>query len=196
MEAKFFRTPLELRKWFAKNHKTARELLVGFYKKDSGKPSITWPESVDEALSVGWIDGIRRSRDKESYTIRFTPRKPDSTWSAINIKRVQALSAEGRMQPAGLAAFAKRKENKSGIYSYEQRPLAFPEPYSGIFRRNARAWAFFESQPAGYRKTLIWYVLSAKTEETRLKRLASLIADAEAERPLRERLDISAKKKG
>ena len=179
VKPRFFRSPLDLRKWFAKNHSTAKELLVGFYKKDSGKPSITWPESVDEALCVGWIDGIRRSVDEESYTIRFTPRRPGSTWSAINIKRVAALSAEGRMLPAGLAAFDRRAEYKSGIYAYEQRPQTLPEPYASTFRKNKRAWTFFDSQPPGYRKTLTWWVLSAKKEETRWKRLAALVERSE-----------------
>lgn len=195
MAPKFFRSPLELRTWFAKNHTTAKELLVGFYKKGSGNPSITWPESVDEALCVGWIDGIRRSLDEDRYTIRFTPRKPGSTWSAVNIKRVSALSAEGRMLPAGLAAFDKRKENKSGIYSYEQRPQTLPEPYAGTFKKNQRAWVFFQSQPPGYRRAATWWVLSAKQEGTRLKRLAMLIADAKAGRPLRQLIRPPAKKK-
>jgi uncharacterized protein YdeI (YjbR/CyaY-like superfamily) len=186
MTPRFFRSPLELRKWFAKNHTTAKELLVGFYKKRTGKPSITWPESVDEALCVGWIDGIRRSLDLDSYTIRFTPRKPGSTWSAVNIKRVAALSAEGRMLPAGLAAFAKRKEYKSGIYAYEQRPQTLPEPYASTFKKKKRAWTFFESQPPGYRKLAIWWMVSAKKEETRLKRLGVLIEDAAAGRPIKE----------
>jgi len=196
MTPKFFRSPLELRKWFAKHHTTAKELLVGFYKKDSGKPSVTWPESVDEALCVGWIDGVRRSLDEEAYTIRFTPRKPGSTWSAVNVKRLAVLSVDGRMLPAGLAAFEKRKAHKTGIYSYEQRPRALPEPYAGMFRKNKRAWAFFESQPPGYRRTATWWVVSAKKEATRLKRLASLIADAEAGRTIRQLVEASTRKKG
>src|SRR5438067_9819383 len=127
MKITFFRSPSELQDWFAEHHATSRELWVGFYKKGSGKPSINWPESVDEALCVGWIDGIRKSLDGESYTIRFTPRRPGSIWSAVNIKRATALTAEGRMRPAGRKAFAARKEYKSGIYSYEQRPAELPE---------------------------------------------------------------------
>lgn len=194
MKPTFFRSPLELRKWFAKHHATARELLVGYYKKDTGKPSVTWPESVDEALCVGWIDGIRKSIDDESYSIRFTPRRPGSVWSAVNIKRAAELEAEGRMLPAGQVAFEKRKENKSGIYSYEQRPVTLPERYADEFKRDKKAWAFFESQPPGYRKLATWWVLSAKKEETRLKRLADLIADAKAGRTIRETRTLSPKK--
>jgi uncharacterized protein YdeI (YjbR/CyaY-like superfamily) len=182
MAPKFFRSPLELRKWFAKNHTTATELLISYYKKGSGKPSVTWPESVDEALCVGWIDGIRRSIDDECYSIRFTPRRPGSVWSAINIKRVAELQAERRMQPEGLAAFEKRKENKSGIYSYEQRPQTLPEPYASTFKKNKKAWTFFEGLTPSRRKAFTWWVLSAKQEETRQKRLALLIDDCAAGR--------------
>jgi uncharacterized protein YdeI (YjbR/CyaY-like superfamily) len=196
MAPKFFRSPDELRKWFATNHSTVEELVVGFYKKGSGRPSITWQESVDEALCVGWIDGVRRSVDEDSYTIRFTPRRPGSTWSTVNIKRARALIQDGRMQPAGLSAFENRKENKSGIYSYEQRPAALPEPYASAFKKNKRAWAFFESQPPGYRRTATWWVVSAKKEETRMKRLASLMADAAAGRTIREFVQASISRKG
>jgi uncharacterized protein YdeI (YjbR/CyaY-like superfamily) len=175
-EPRFFATPADFRRWLEEHHATARELLVGFYKKDSGKPSITWPESVDEALCVGWIDGVRKRIDDESYTIRFTPRKASSTWSAVNIKRITELIAEGRVLPAGLAAFEKRSEEKSGIYSYEQREAAELDPEAEKqFRANEAAWEFFQAQPAWYRKTAIWRVVSAKKEETRQKRLALLI---------------------
>lgn len=186
----FFRSPAELRRWFKKNHASAKELIVGYYKKSTGKPGVTWAESVDEALCVGWIDGVRRSIDNERYTNRFTPRRPGSNWSAVNIRRVETLTAEGRMQPAGLAAFAARQTLSAGAYSYEQRPADLPEPYAARFRRHKRAWAFFQSQPAGYRRTAIWYVLSAKKEETRLKRLDVLVAHARAQRPLRELVTI------
>ena len=137
----FFRTPDDLRQWFAQYAARGKELLVGFYKRGSDEASITWPESVDEALCVGWIDGVRRGVDERSYTIRFTPRRPGSIWSAVNIARVAALSAEGRMQPAGLAAFAARKEARSVVYAYEQEGNnALPEPYAGSFRANAGAW--------------------------------------------------------
>ena len=151
------------------------EQWVGFYKKDSGKPSITWPESVDQALCFGWIDGIRKSIDDLSYMIRFTPRKPRSIWSSVNIKRAQELIAEGLMSPAGLKAFQAREENRSGIYAYEQRSPELPEQYAKKFKKHPAAWKFFQAQPPSYRKTLNWYVLSAKKEETRIKRLNILI---------------------
>ena len=184
MNHKFFRRPADFRKWLEKHHGTEQELLVGFYKKDSGKPSITWPESVKEALCFGWIDGIRRNVDEESYSIRFTPRKRTSTWSAINIKYVSELIEQGLMQAAGLAAFDARRENKSGIYSYEQRTANLPEPYLGQMKQNKAAWTFFEAQAAWYRKQMSWWVVSAKREETRLKRLEKLIAESAAGRRL------------
>ena len=136
MAAIFFKTPAEFRKWLGRNHAHAKELLVGFHKKGSGLPSITWPESVEEALCFGWIDGVRRSLDEISYTIRFTPRKPTSTWSAINIKLVEKLIGEGRMRPSGMAAFKARKESKSGAYSYENRPQSLEPGYERVFRKN------------------------------------------------------------
>src|SRR5579871_3940968 len=178
MTPTFFPTPADLRQWFEANHATARELLVGFYKKGSGRPSITWPESVDEALCVGWIDGVRKSLDEHSYVIRFTPRKRSSVWSAVNVKRVGVLTEQGRMRPAGLTAFEARQENKSGIYSYEQRQARLAEPYEGMLREDAAAWEFFQAQPPSYRKAVGWWVVSAKKEETRLKRLAQLIEDS------------------
>jgi uncharacterized protein YdeI (YjbR/CyaY-like superfamily) len=150
-------------------------LWVGFYKKDSGKPSITWAESVDEALCVGWIDGIRKSVDAERYRIRFTPRRKGSIWSAVNIRRVGVLTEEKRMRPAGLKAFAERLENKSGVYSYEQRRDQLEEPYAAILKKNRAAWAFFQAQAPYYRKTLGWWIVSAKREETRLARLKQLV---------------------
>ncbi len=148
---------------------------MGFHKKGSGKPSITWPESVSEALCFGWIDGIRKRVDDDSYTIRFTPRRRGSIWSAVNIKLVRELADQGRMQAAGLKAFEARKPNKSGIYSYEQRRAGLDEPYEGRLRKNTAAWEFFQAQPAGYRKMMCWWVVSAKKEETRLQRLDKLI---------------------
>jgi len=183
MKPSFFRTPGEFRKWLAKNHASNAELLVGFYKKDSGRPSITWPESVDQALCFGWIDGIRRSIDDTSYSIRFTPRKPGSTWSSVNINRAQALITQGQMQPTGLKAYEARRENKSGIYSYEQRSVDLEEPYNRLLKKNKAAWNFFQAQPASYRKAVYWWIMSAKKEETRLKRLEKLAAfSAEAQR--------------
>jgi len=183
MKPKFFRSPTDLRDWLEKNHATTRELWIGYYKKSSRKPSITWPESVEEALCFGWIDGIRKSIDEISYTNRFTPRRPGSTWSAINIERVRVLSAQGLMQPAGLKAFQARKENKSGIYSYEQRGDQLAEPYASKFRRNKAAWNFFQAQPPSYRKVANWWIVSAKREDTRLRRLVKVIeASAEGRR--------------
>jgi len=159
----------------AANHAKAQELWVGFYKKSSAKPSITWPESVDEALCFGWIDGIRKSHNADSYVIRFSPRKQNSTWSAINIKNAEKLIKQGRMQPPGLKAFAMRKEYRSGIYSYEQRNPELVEPYVGMLKRNQAAWEFFQAQPPSYRKMMNWWIVSAKKEETRLGRLQKLI---------------------
>ena len=176
MKPTFFETPAQFRKWLAKNHAKAVELLVGFYKLDSGRKSITWPESVDEALCFGWIDGVRKRVDDASYTIRFSPRRPTSVWSAINIRRVKVLTEEGRMAPAGAAAYEKRRENRSGIYSYEQRPQTLPGPYAKRMRPHKAAWAFFQAQPPGYKKLMAWWIVSAKTEETRAKRLEKLIA--------------------
>ena len=180
----YFRTPAELRKWFRANHSTATELWVGFYRKSSGKPSITWAEAVDEALCVGWIDGIRKRVDDESYTNRFTPRRKGSVWSAINIARVEVLTAEKRMRPEGLKAFAARIENKSGIYSYEQRRDRLEEPYASLLKKNKAASAFFEAQPPYYRKQVGWWIVSAKREETRMQRLKKFIeAAAKGKRP-------------
>jgi uncharacterized protein YdeI (YjbR/CyaY-like superfamily) len=178
----FFATPAAFRAWLVRNHATASELLVGFHKRSSGKPSMTWPESVDEALCFGWIDGVRRSVDEESYTIRFSPRRPTSVWSAVNVKRVEALKEAGRLTPAGLAAYEKRRENRSGIYAYEQRTAELPDVYARPFRRNQAAWRFFEAQPPGYRKTMMWWIVSAKQEVTREKRLAKLIEECAAGR--------------
>ena len=176
---KFFATPEAFRAWLDEHHEREIECLVGFYKRDSGKPSMTWPESVDEALSFGWIDGVRRSIDDVSYCIRFTPRKATSTWSAINVKRMAVLVAQGRVRPAGLAAFEKRKPEKTGIYAYENRKSAKLDPEAEReFRRNKKAWAYFESQAPHYRHLAIFWVVSAKKPETRRARLATLISDS------------------
>jgi uncharacterized protein YdeI (YjbR/CyaY-like superfamily) len=186
MEPTFFPTPADLRAWLERNHEKETELLVGFYKKGSGKPSITWPELVDEALCFGWIDGIRRRIDDESYTIRLTPRKSTSTWSSVNIRRVEELTNQGRVRPAGVAAFERRSKHRSGIYAYEQRRQAKLEPdQEREFRANAAAWSFFQAQPAGYRQTATYWVVTAKREETRRKRLATLIDDSADGRRLR-----------
>ena len=170
----YFRTPAALRAWFRANHVKAEEIWIGFHKRDSGTPSITWPESVDEALCVGWIDGIRKRIDDERYTIRFTPRRKRSIWSAVNIARVKVLTAEKRVRPAGATAFAARLENRSGIYAYEQRRDRLEEPYAGLLKKNKAAWTFFEAQPPSYRKVVGWWIVSAKKEETRLQRLQKL----------------------
>jgi len=175
MKPRFFKTASAFRKWLAANHGKSKELWVGFYKKNSGKPSITWPESVDEALCFGWIDGIRKRIDDDSYVIRFTPRRPGSVWSAVNIRNVERLINEKRMQPAGLKAYGARKEDRSGIYSYEQRSPELTEPYAGIFKRNQAAWKFFQAQPPSYRKMMNWWIVSAKLEQTRRNRLNQLI---------------------
>ena len=181
----FFHTPGDFRAWFEAHHDKFRELLVGFHKKDSGKPSITWPESVQVALCFGWIDGVRRSIDETSYMIRFTPRKPTSTWSAINIKFVQELTKKGLMHPAGLKAFAARDEKKSAIYSYEQRNSArFTREQAKQFRGNKAAWEFFRSQAPWYQRVTTFWVISAKREETKLKRLSLLIQLSQNRRTL------------
>jgi uncharacterized protein YdeI (YjbR/CyaY-like superfamily) len=173
---KFFAAPSEWRAWLDKHHAKKQELWVGFYKRDSGRPSITWPESVDGALCFGWIDGVRKSIDAFSYKIRFTPRKPRSIWSAININRVTELSKLGLMHSAGIAAFDKRNGDRSAIYAYEQRKTAkLPAPFEKKFRASAEAWKFFRSQPPWYQRTSTYWVISAKKEETRLKRLDILI---------------------
>jgi uncharacterized protein YdeI (YjbR/CyaY-like superfamily) len=177
---KFFKTPSDFRKWLEAHYSSQSELWVGFYKRDSGKASITWPQSVDEALCFGWIDGIRKSIDDVSYKIRFTPRKQRSTWSAVNIKRVGELSEQGLMREEGVKAFEARQENRSGIYSYEQRSPELPEQYAKKLKKNTAAWKFFQAQPPSYRKAVNWWVVSAKQEETRLKRLHKLIEDSAA----------------
>jgi uncharacterized protein YdeI (YjbR/CyaY-like superfamily) len=175
MKPAFFRSALAFRKWLQRQYGAKQELLVGFYKTDSGKPSITWPESVDEALCFGWIDGVRKRVDDVSYTIRFTPRKPTSIWSSVNIKRAEALMEQGRMAPSGLHAFTARRANKSGIYSYEQRPGELVEPYAGMLANSTAAHEFFAQQAPSYRRAAVWWVISAKKEETRLKRAQTLI---------------------
>lgn len=185
MSPTFFANPAAFQRWLQTHHASARELWVGFYKKHTGRPGITWPESVDEALCVGWIDGLRKTIDGESYRIRFTPRRRGSIWSAVNIRRVEVLTNEKRIRPSGLAAFALRSENKSGIYAYEQRSEKLPAPYAGLFRKNRAAWKYFQAQPPSYRKTTGWWVTSAKQEETRRKRLEKLIAASGEGRRLR-----------
>ena len=181
----FFATPADWRTWLETHHADTPELWVGFYKRQSGHPSITWPDSVDGALCFGWIDGVRKSIDAISYMIRFTPRKPRSTWSAINIKRVRDLKRSGLMHAAGLAAFEKRDGNRSAIYAYEQRKAAkLPKEFEKQFRKQDEAWKFFQSQAPWYRRTSTYWVVSAKKEETRMKRLATLIDCSAHQRPI------------
>ncbi|HEX9944255.1 MAG TPA: YdeI/OmpD-associated family protein [Thermoanaerobaculia bacterium] len=179
MKVTFFASPSAFHRWLAENHDKAAELWVGFHKKQSGKPSITYQQALDEALCFGWIDGVRKSVDESSYTIRFTPRKPKSVWSVVNIKRARELMASGRMQPPGLKAFEKHDPEKSKQYSYEERTRGLDAGCERQFRANARAWDFFQSQPPGYQRMASWWVMSAKKEETRLKRLAALIEISE-----------------
>jgi uncharacterized protein YdeI (YjbR/CyaY-like superfamily) len=179
MEPIFFEAPAEFRAWLEEHHGDETELLVGFHKKGTGRPSLTWSESVDQALCFGWIDGVRRSLGEHSYTIRFTPRKARSTWSAVNIKRATELIEEGLMRPVGLAAFERRSDDRSRIYAYEQRKQAKLDPAAEKeFRANRKAWAFFSEQAPWYRRTATHWVISAKKEETRRRRLRTLIEDS------------------
>jgi uncharacterized protein YdeI (YjbR/CyaY-like superfamily) len=178
MNPTFFKTATLFRTWLDRHHATHRELLVGFHKVGTGKPSITYPQALDAALCFGWIDGIRRRLDADSYTIRFTPRKRDSIWSAVNIRHVARLQADGLMQPAGLKAFRERDRTKARLYSFENRPRRLEAAYAMTFRANRRAWAWFEAQAPSYRRSATWWVMSAKREETRARRLAVLIASS------------------
>ena len=180
---RFFPTAAQFRRWLERNHDRVPELWVGFHKKATGKPSITWPESVDEALCVGWIDGLRRSIDAESYMIRFTPRRPASLWSQVNIRRVAALVAEGRMRPQGLAAFERRRV--TAVYSRDiaTRP-GLDAAAAREFRKHPNAWSFFRKQASWYQRTAGFWVVSAKRPETRTKRLGLLIRDSEAGRTI------------
>jgi uncharacterized protein YdeI (YjbR/CyaY-like superfamily) len=182
---KFFKTPADFRKWLEKNHEKKDELWVGFYKTSSGKKSITWPESVDQALCFGWIDGLRKGIDDESYKIRFTPRKPTSIWSNVNLKKIKELTETGLMMPAGLKIYESRKEDKSGIYAFEQRKKTVLDPaYEKKFKANKKAWEWFKRSAPTYQSTVIWRIMSAKQEATKLKRLNDLIAYSEKEEKL------------
>ena len=181
----FFATADDFRAWLEEHHASATEVVVGFHKKHTGRASMTWTESVREALCFGWIDGIRRSLGDDSYTIRFTPRKPSSIWSSLNVRHVEELTRDGRMTPAGLAAFEARKPDRTGVYAFEQRHSARLEPQQEKqFRANSAAWEFFQAQPPSYRQTAVYWVVSAKREETRSRRLAQLIEDSAAGRRL------------
>jgi uncharacterized protein YdeI (YjbR/CyaY-like superfamily) len=183
----YFTSPDELRDWFDANHETATELWHGSYKKATGKPTVTWSEAVDEALCVGWIDSVRYSLDAERSAQRFTPRRRGSNWSAVNIAKIKALTEAGRMKPAGLAAFEVRTEARSAIYSYEQRHLAaLAAEEEAAFRANEEAWDRFQALPPSYRRTAIYWVVTAKKPETRVRRLATLIEDSAAGRRLKQ----------
>lgn len=185
MKPIYFASFDEMYRWLEAEHDKRDEALVGYYKTTSGRPSVTWPESVDAALCFGWIDGVRRSVDAERYTIRFTPRRPRSNWSAKNVARMAELEALGLVRPAGRAAFAARPPERTGVYSYEQRDTAvFDEAQERRFRAHPTAWAWFQAQPPGYRKLAQYWVLSAKKAETVDKRLATLIEDSASGRPV------------
>lgn len=175
MKPKFFSTPDKFRDWLEKNHDREDELLIGFHKKDSGKKSITYAEALDEALCYGWIDGVRRSFDETSYTIRFTPRKARSIWSLVNVRHVERLIKAGRMAEPGLAAYARRDPKRTGIYAFENEAREFSPEFEKKFRANKRAWEFFQTEPPSIRKVCIFWVMSAKKEETRVRRLEQLI---------------------
>lgn len=180
MKPVFFADRAAFRAWLDEHHASASELWMGLYRKGSGRPSITWPEAVDEALCFGWIDGVRQRIDDESYMNRFTPRKPNSNWSAVNVGRVEELTKQRRMRAAGLKAFRERREDQTATYSYEQRHQARLDPaQERRFRSRKRAWEWFQTQPKGYRTTAVYWVMSAKKPETRDRRLTTLIEDSE-----------------
>jgi uncharacterized protein YdeI (YjbR/CyaY-like superfamily) len=179
MTPTFFPTQHVFREWLEKNHDKETELLVGFYKVNSGKPSMNWSQSVDEALCFGWIDGVRKSIDAESYSIRFTPRKPKSIWSAVNIAKIAELTEKGLMQTAGIAAFEKRQETKSKVYAYESETKTLSGELEEKFKANKIAWNFFKTQAPSYQKTMIHWIMTAKQEATKLARLEKTIAESE-----------------
>jgi uncharacterized protein YdeI (YjbR/CyaY-like superfamily) len=182
-EPEFFDSPEAFRSWLEANHATAAEKLVGFYKKAAGRPTLTWSQSVDEALCFGWIDGRARSLGPDAWCIRFTPRRPGSIWSAVNVRKVAALTEQGRMRPAGLAAFARRAPERTAVYSHEQdEPPALAAEQEARLRADPAAAAFWDAQPPGYRRAAAWWVISAKRPETREQRLGTLIADSAAGR--------------
>jgi uncharacterized protein YdeI (YjbR/CyaY-like superfamily) len=181
MKPTFFANQSDFRKWLKKNHESETELLVGFYKVASGKPSMTWSESVDQALCFGWIDGIRRKIDEESYSIRFTPRRSTSIWSRVNIIKMSELEAKGLLHPDGITAFEKRKDHKSAVYAFENEPKELAEEFVEMFSKNAVAWAFYEKMPPYYKRTSAFWVMSAKKMETQLSRLNKLIKACENE---------------
>jgi uncharacterized protein YdeI (YjbR/CyaY-like superfamily) len=180
MPAKFFKTAPEFRRWLQKNHATATELQVGFFKKAAGRAGLTYAEAIDEALCFGWIDGVLHRVDAESYALRFTPRRARSNWSKVNVARVERLLAAGKMEPAGLKAFAGRDEKKTGVYSFESPPRALPAAYAKPFRANKKAWAFFKAQAPWYQRLAIHKIVSPKQPATRARWLARIIAASAA----------------
>ena len=181
MTPTFFETQLDFRKWLEQNHQTEKELIVGFYKVKSGKPSMTWSQSVDQALCFGWIDGVRNSIDKDSYHIRFTPRRETSIWSVVNIKKIEVLTKQGLMFPAGIAIFEKRTEDCSRLYTYEKEDETFSPEFENQFKANKKAWEYFQNLAPSYRKISIKWIMSAKREITRVKRLEEIIEESQAE---------------
>lgn len=184
MTPKFFPTQDDFRRWLEENYDKETEVIVGFYNVKSGKPTMTWSEAVDQALCFGWIDGVRRKVDEESYSNRFTPRRPNSNWSAVNIKKVEELTKRGLMKPAGIAAYEKRKDEKSAVYAYENALKQFSEEFEKRFKENEKAWSFFEKQANWYKKQMTNWVLTAKQEATRVRRLEKLIAESANEKRL------------
>jgi uncharacterized protein YdeI (YjbR/CyaY-like superfamily) len=184
-DIRFFATPSELRDWFDANHATAGELWLGYYKKAAGLPSVTWSEAVDEALCVGWIDGVVQRLDDASHAQRFTPRRRASTWSAVNVAKAMALTAEGRMRPAGIRAFEARTAARTGIYSYERPAGSLTDEETERFRADPTAWQDWEARPPSYRKAALHWVTSARRAATRERRLAALIEDSRAGRPIK-----------
>lgn len=186
-EAIFFSSAQELRSWLEQHHATETELWVGFYRKATGKQAFSWSEAVDQVLCFGWIDGVRRPLNDEAYIQRFTPRRPTSNWSAVNVAKVEELTKKGLMHPAGIAAFERRRRDKTAVYSYEQRDKArFDEEQLALFQKDSAAWEFFTSQAPWYRRMATYWVVSAKKPETRARRLATLIEDSAAGRRLRQ----------
>jgi uncharacterized protein YdeI (YjbR/CyaY-like superfamily) len=181
----FFATAAAFRRWLAAHHQSATEVYVGFHKVKTGRPSLSWSESVDQALCFGWIDGVRKSLGEDAYYIRFTPRKPGSIWSSVNIAKMEALTRQGLVAPAGHAAFAHRKESKSRIYAYEKEEAVLSAAFLGRFQQHPVAWTFFQSLPPSYRRSAIDWVMSAKAEATRLRRLEELISDSAQQKKIK-----------
>ena len=181
MKPRFFRSSAAFRAWLEKNHEKSQGQLVGFYKVGSGRGGLTYPQALDEALCFGWIDGTRRGYDESSYTIWFTPRRKGSIWSKVNMGHAERLTKAGMMHTAGLAAYERRTDKRSGVYMYENRPQKLDAATENYFRANKKAWAFWEKQPPGYRRLWSWWVMSAKRDETRAKRLATVIGYSEDE---------------